>query len=414
MSDILIIGIGGMGGNVLNHLISASNIPSRSLLYVDTDAQALEHSLVQLKMPIGESSLRGLGTGHDVDKGKVAAENSEEIWCPHANTVFLIAGLGGGTGSGAIQVYARKLLSLGKRVVCIVSTPFQFENRDGRKPSTVAQETIIELERLGVEKIIFNNQDLFKVADEKTTFADAFRTIDKKIAGVITKAIEEEVDAAADEDSDAQNSMPGSLINRLSAASSKIWEDYLFPAIGVALIGCLALGVLLSLYDSLWIILYLILGFSPFIAFILVDVVIRRKYGHYILPKRYEKLSVWVLLLMVIGMFLWIPSQEYLREAYRPFGLNASSTAYDYKTASNSDRGSWSSRVYMHPNLICMTPRARSCGHWVNDDTREKFSNCAINSIDDADSNKTLGDICKECLIRSTFRSSTTEKKCRY
>jgi hypothetical protein len=411
---IIVVGIGGMGGNVLNHLISASNIPSVNLLHVDTDAQALEHSRVQFKMLIGEHTLKGLGTGKDAAKGKAAAEDGEDIWCPYADTVFLIAGLGGGTGSGAIQVYAKKLLSFGKEVVCIVSTPFHFEDKETVKPSLVAQEAMNELDRLGVQKIVFNNQDLFKVANENVTFAEAFRRVDENIAEIIRKSLECEASDVTDNASGTQSSALRKLINRFRTASSTIWGSYLSPAMVIKLIGCVALVALLLLYQNLWAVityvLYIILGFSPlivlFIAYPVLD-----KFGVSI-PKRCSDLLAWLIWPMIIGMFLWLPSHDYFREAYRPFGLSINDTLLDYKLASNADRADWDWRVTSYPNTLCMSPRAKSCGHWVSDETREKFSNCVSYAMQGADSSKKLGDVCKECLIKPTFRNPDSDKRC--
>lgn len=175
-----------MGGNALNGLVEKYNPPC-TILYINTNAQALEHSLVRYKLLIGETVCRGLGTGRNVTRGKEAAAKSlPEIrtYLDYADTICLVAGLGGGTGSGGIQVIAKYAEDLGKKVVCIVSTPFKFEGKDA---DLVAQEAMRELDHIGVQKIVLNNQDLFTVAECTPTFADAFKAADEAICQKIMR-----------------------------------------------------------------------------------------------------------------------------------------------------------------------------------------------------------------------------------
>jgi|CXWL01.1.fsa_nt_gi F0F1-type ATP synthase assembly protein I len=177
----LIIGLGNMGGNFLNSFVQGNSTLDNTALYINTDAQALDNSLAPNKLLIGGDTLKGMGTGTNPNSGRTAAAKSiNQIngYINDADTICLVAGLGGGTGSGAIALIARHSMDLGKRVLCIVTIPFQFE---GKNRASVANETILELNRLGVQKIVINNQALYKMADDKVTFADAFKIIDETI-----------------------------------------------------------------------------------------------------------------------------------------------------------------------------------------------------------------------------------------
>lgn len=213
-----------------------------------------------------------------------------------------------------------------------------------------------------------------------------------------------------------EHSTLGRFIKRLRTASSTIWEDYLFPAMGFTLLGCLALALLLSLYqnfgDVVAFVLYIILGFSPLIVFAIVELMFSK--FEVVIPKWYGSWVVHLIWPVIIGMFLWMPSYEYLREAYRPFGLSVNDTLLDYKLASLDSQADWNGRVFEYPNILCMSSRASSCGHWVNDETREKFSNCVSYAMQGADPSKKLGDACKECLIQPAFRNPESAKRCQY
>jgi len=185
----LVIGIGGMGGNTLNYLTSNTKL-DYTLLTINTDAQALDHSRTRYNLLIGQSICYGLGTGRNAAIGREAAAKSlGEIrtYLDYADKICLVAGLGGGTGSGAIQVISRHALDLGKEVFCIVSTPFRFEGKDA---DLVAQEAIRELDHIGVQKMVFNNEDLFVVAKNKPTFGDAFAAAVKAISERIAMIVE--------------------------------------------------------------------------------------------------------------------------------------------------------------------------------------------------------------------------------
>lgn len=173
----LVIGIGGMGRNVLRAFVPQAICKT---LAVDTDEQSLEASSARYNIVIGRGVCFGLGTGRSVAKGKeAAARNLPDIkpYLDYADTVCLIAGLGGGTGSGGIQVIARYAQDLGKKVFCIVSTPFRFE---GKTAELIAQEVLGELDHSGIPKTILNNQDVI-TSGYTGLMADAFNVADKAI-----------------------------------------------------------------------------------------------------------------------------------------------------------------------------------------------------------------------------------------
>lgn len=174
----LVIGIGGMARNVL---ASCETNPKQTLLLLDTDAQTLESSDNRYKLLIGAEICRGLGTGRNVARGKEAAArslNELKAYLSNANTICLVAGLGGGTGSGAIQVLAQHALDLGKKVVCIVSTPFRFE---GQSAEIVALEAMHNLDHMGAKKMVLCNQDLLTAAETGLSVAESFKAADKAI-----------------------------------------------------------------------------------------------------------------------------------------------------------------------------------------------------------------------------------------
>ncbi len=189
-SRIVVIGAGGMANHVLTTLSEYN--PKCTMLLVDTDAQALAHSLVRYKMLLGESFLHGLGTGRNVAVGRQAAARSIEqirVYLNDADTVCLIAGLSGGSGSGAIQVISRYALDLGKRVVCFVSMPFRFE---GKEAEVTAIEALRELDHMGVHKSVLSNQDLFALG-RTPTFSETFKAADKAICSKIMELLEHDV-----------------------------------------------------------------------------------------------------------------------------------------------------------------------------------------------------------------------------
>ncbi|MBN8531382.1 MAG: cell division protein FtsZ [Alphaproteobacteria bacterium] len=174
---ITVIGVGGAGGNAVNNMINA-NLEGVSFVVANTDAQALEHSLAEKKVQLGPSLTRGLGAGAVPDVGRGAAEEVIEEMAAHldgSNMVFITAGMGGGTGSGAAPVIARMAREQGILTVGVVTKPFQFE---GSHRMRIAEGALNELQQYVDTLIVIPNQNLFRLANEKTTFADAFKMAD--------------------------------------------------------------------------------------------------------------------------------------------------------------------------------------------------------------------------------------------
>lgn len=181
---IAVIGVGGAGGNAVNNMIS-SNLEGCEFLVCNTDAQALEHSLSENRVQLGTQVTAGLGAGSRPDIGQAAAEESlEEVlkYLDGANMAFVTAGMGGGTGTGAAPVIARACREKGILTVGVVTKPFHFEGAHRMKS---AEAGIEEMQEVVDTLIIIPNQNLFRIANEKTTFAEAFQMADSVLqAGV--------------------------------------------------------------------------------------------------------------------------------------------------------------------------------------------------------------------------------------
>ncbi|MGE0421203.1 MAG: cell division protein FtsZ [Reyranellaceae bacterium] len=174
---ITVIGVGGAGGNAVNNMISSA-LEGVEFVVANTDAQALGQSLADRRIQLGISITQGLGAGARPAVGKQAAEEAlPEIMTAleGSNMVFVTAGMGGGTGTGAAPVIAQAARDQGILTVGVVTKPFHFE---GRRRMLMADEGICELEKFVDTLIIIPNQNLFKIANEKTTFADAFKMAD--------------------------------------------------------------------------------------------------------------------------------------------------------------------------------------------------------------------------------------------
>ena len=181
---ISVIGVGGGGGNAVNNMI-AQKLEGVDFIVANTDAQALAHSSASRKIQLGLETTQGLGAGARPEVGKLAAEEArEEIEkeIEGANMVFITAGMGGGTGSGAAPVVARLAKQKGILTVGVVTKPFQFE---GKKRMETAENAVEDFTREVDSIIIIPNQNLFRIADKKTTLADAFVMADNVLyAGV--------------------------------------------------------------------------------------------------------------------------------------------------------------------------------------------------------------------------------------
>src|SRR5215510_4396613 len=174
---ITVIGVGGAGGNAVNNMISAA-LEGGEFIVANTDAQALGGSLADRRVQLGITITQGLGAGARPEVGRQAAEEAlPEILqlLDGANMVFVTAGMGGGTGTGAAPVIAAAAREQGILTIGVVTKPFHFE---GRRRMQAAEQGITELEKVVDTLIVIPNQNLFKIANEKTTFADAFKMAD--------------------------------------------------------------------------------------------------------------------------------------------------------------------------------------------------------------------------------------------
>jgi cell division protein FtsZ len=174
---ITVVGVGGAGGNAVNNMISAA-LEGVEFIVANTDSQALSQSLADRRVQLGITITQGLGAGARPEVGRQAAEEAlPEILqlLDGANMVFVTAGMGGGTGTGAAPVIAAAAREQGILTIGVVTKPFHFE---GRRRMQSAEQGITELEKVVDTLIVIPNQNLFKIANEKTTFADAFKMAD--------------------------------------------------------------------------------------------------------------------------------------------------------------------------------------------------------------------------------------------
>jgi len=174
---ITVLGVGGAGGNAVNNMIS-SKLEGVDFIVANTDAQALAQSKATQRIQIGARVTEGLGAGAKPEVGRAGAEESldeilEQVSGSHM--VFITAGMGGGTGTGAAPVIARAVREMGILTVGVVTKPFAFE---GEKRMQIAERGVEELQAFVDTLIIIPNQNLFRVANEKTTFAQAFAMAD--------------------------------------------------------------------------------------------------------------------------------------------------------------------------------------------------------------------------------------------
>ena len=175
---IVVFGVGGAGGNAVNNMIDAG-LEGVEFVVANTDAQHLSFAKTDRRVQLGETITQGLGAGAHPEVGMNAAEESAEEIHGHldgAHMVFITAGMGGGTGTGAAPVIAKCARDRGILTVGVVTKPFTFE---GRHRMRLADAGIAELQRYVDTLIVIPNQNLFRVANERTTFADAFNMADQ-------------------------------------------------------------------------------------------------------------------------------------------------------------------------------------------------------------------------------------------
>ncbi len=175
---ITVFGVGGAGGNAVNNMITAG-LQGVDFVVANTDAQALTMSKAERIIQMGAQVTEGLGAGSQPEIGRAAAEEVIDEIRDHlsgAHMVFVTAGMGGGTGTGAAPVVAKAAREIGILTVGVVTKPFHFE---GQRRMRIAEGGITELQKCVDTLLIIPNQNLFRVANEKTTFADAFAMADQ-------------------------------------------------------------------------------------------------------------------------------------------------------------------------------------------------------------------------------------------
>jgi len=190
---ITVIGVGGAGCNTVNSMLK-SGYDTVEFITVNTDAQALKKSHAPIKIQIGTKSTKGLGAGANPDLGKKAAEEDLELVLKaveQADIVFLTAGLGGGTGSGALPVIAKALKTQGVLTVTIVTKPFDFE---GKKRAFVAEQALHALQKEIDTLLVIPNQKLLTLTDNSVSLMSAFDMVNtvinqsvRSIADIIVK-----------------------------------------------------------------------------------------------------------------------------------------------------------------------------------------------------------------------------------
>src|SRR4051794_10853188 len=172
---IKVVGVGGGGGNAVTHMVN-SGIEGVDFICINTDAQALKHAKVKTSVQIGQNITKGLGAGADPEVGRQAAmEDRDRIveLIEGSDMIFITAGMGGGTGTGAAPIVAQVAKELGILTVAVVTKPFEME---GNKRGFVADHGIAELGKYCDSLITIPNQKLLTVLGPQTTLLDAFKS----------------------------------------------------------------------------------------------------------------------------------------------------------------------------------------------------------------------------------------------
>ncbi|MDD3647007.1 MAG: cell division protein FtsZ [Candidatus Dojkabacteria bacterium] len=185
LAKIKVIGVGGGGGNAINNMINNYNIDGVEFIAVNTDAAALAANQAELKLRIGEDLTRGLGSGGDPDIGRKAAEESIDIIHENlagSDMVFLTAGMGGGTGTGATPIIAGIARNLGALTIAIVTRPFNFE---GDKRFRTAELGINDLKDKVDTLIVIPNQRILEIVDRNVSFLDAMKKVDDVLGNAV-------------------------------------------------------------------------------------------------------------------------------------------------------------------------------------------------------------------------------------
>jgi len=184
-AKIKVIGVGGGGGNMVNHMI-AQGVTGIDLIVANTDAQALDHSKATTKLQLGEKKTKGLGAGMQPEVGKESAlESYEEIKSSleGADIVYVASGLGGGTGTGAAPVIAQAAKEIGALTVSVVTKPFMFE---GRKRMKLAEAGLNELKKESDSIVVIPNDKLLSIVDKGLGIKDSFKIVDDVLSRAVS------------------------------------------------------------------------------------------------------------------------------------------------------------------------------------------------------------------------------------
>jgi len=184
-AKIKAIGVGGGGGNMINHMIN-SGITDIDLIVANTDAQALESSNAPYKIQLGEKLTKGLGAGMKPEVGQQSAIESYDTikeMLEGADIVFVSSGLGGGTGTGAAPIIAQAAKEIGALTVSVVTKPFRFE---GRRRQKLAESGLEELKRESDSIIVIPNEKLLSIVDKNLGIKDSFKMVDNILARAVS------------------------------------------------------------------------------------------------------------------------------------------------------------------------------------------------------------------------------------
>jgi cell division protein FtsZ len=201
--SLKVIGVGGAGSNAVNSMIASGDMNSVTFIVANTDAQALNQSPAHYKVQLGKKITKGLGAGSNPEVGRRAAEEDIDAikdLLQHTDILFLTAGLGGGTGTGALPVIAQAAKEMGILTVAVVTKPFTFE---GKRRSKHAEEAFNSIKGIADTLIVVPNQKLLEISDPKISMLNAFALSNdilkqgiKGISDIITRAGHINVDFA--------------------------------------------------------------------------------------------------------------------------------------------------------------------------------------------------------------------------
>ena len=184
-AKIKVVGVGGGGGNMVNHIIRVNPNLNIDLIVANTDAKALENSLAHTKIQLGEKTTKGLGAGMRPEVGKAAAEESyDEVKSAleTSDIVFIGTGLGGGTGTGAAPVVAQAAKDIGALTVAVVTMPFMFEGKKRRKLADCGLE---ELRKESDSIVVIPNDKLLTLIDKNAGIKESFKMVDEVLARAV-------------------------------------------------------------------------------------------------------------------------------------------------------------------------------------------------------------------------------------